>query len=85
MKDNTMTYEWKKITDLYIEGEAAKANDRVVEVVKFKDYGNTFKDYGNTFVVYMYEGNKYKGAREYQGENLAKEMAIEYLETGKEL
>jgi hypothetical protein len=78
MDHSTMNYEWKKITDLYIEGEAAKANDRVVEVVKFKDYGNTF-------VVYMYEGNKYKGARGYQGENLAKEMAIEYLETGKEL
>ena len=78
MDHSTMNYEWKKITDLFIEGEAAKANGRVVEVVKFKDYGNTF-------VVCMYEGNKYKGAREYQGEKLAKEMAIEYLETGKEL
>ena len=78
MDHSTMNYEWKKITDLFIEGEAAIANGRVVEVVKFKDYGNTF-------AVYMYEGNKYKGAREYQGEKLAKEMAIEYLETGKEL
>ena len=37
------------------------------------------------FVVYMYEDNKYKGSRGYQGEKLAREMAIEYLETGKEL
>lgn len=78
MDHSTMNYEWKKITDAHIEGDFAKKDNRTAEVVKFKEYGNTC-------VVYMYEDNKYKGSRGYQGEKLAREMAIEYLETGKEL
>ena len=78
MDQYTMKYQWKKLDDQYLEGEVIKNNNLVVEVVAFKEYGQTY-------VVYMYKDSKYLGSRGYHGEKLAKEMAIEFLETGKEL
>ena len=83
MDHSTMNYQWKKLQwkkleDQYLEGEVIKHGNLVVEVVAFKEYGQTY-------VVYMYKDSKYLGSRGYDGEKLAKEMAIEFLETGKEL
>ena len=43
-----MKYQWKKLDDQYLEGEVIKNNNLVVEVVAFKEYGQTY-------VVYMYK------------------------------
>lgn len=69
---------WSKVLDPWIEGEALTQGNKTVEVIRFKEYGDTY-------VVYGWEDKKYKGARGYTGETLAKEMALEWLNGNKEV
>jgi RimJ/RimL family protein N-acetyltransferase len=69
---------WQQIKDQYLDGVSLSKDNRVVEVVNFKDYGNTY-------VVYGWEDKRYKGAKGYQGQDLAKEMALEWLNGNDEV
>ena len=75
---NAKMDNWLPIKDQYLDGIFFSKDNRVVEVVNFKDYGNTY-------VVYGWEDKRYKGARGYQGLDLAKEMALEWLNGNNEV
>lgn len=69
---------WQKIKDPDLNGVFLSKDTRVVEVIHFKDYGNTY-------FVYGWEGKSHKASKGFQGQDLAKKIALEWLNGNDEV